>query len=112
MESNSEAGSPLADPAVVRRAYFHRIFSDPTRIVIVRLLSTGPRGVSEIVAATDAPNSTVSHHLGMLKKAGLLTIRQDGAARICELTDNGVVVAGVGHVIEMIVATMDHPIPP
>lgn len=102
----------MADPTVVARAHFHRIFSNPTRIVIVRLLSTGPRVVSEIVAATDAPNSTVSHHLGILREAGILTIRQDSAARICELTDNGVVIAGVGHVIEMIVATMDHPIPP
>jgi len=52
-----------------------------TRLTVFRLLvKAGPDGVSAggIAAAVGAPASTMSHHLGLLERAGLAASRRDG----------------------------------
>jgi DNA-binding transcriptional ArsR family regulator len=44
----------------------------PERLKIVRHLAGGPRTVGEIVAALGIKPANVSHHLTMLKNAGLI----------------------------------------
>jgi DNA-binding transcriptional ArsR family regulator len=55
-----------------------KALADPTRLKIVYLLKNGELCVCEIMAALDKPQPTVSHHLNILKNAGLLKWRKEG----------------------------------
>ena len=56
-----------------------KALADPTRLKIVYLLSkSNELCVCEIMAALDKPQPTVSHHLNLLKNAGLLKWRKEG----------------------------------
>lgn len=55
-----------------------KALSDITRLKIVHLLREGELCVCEIMYALDKPQSTVSHHLNLLKNAGLITGRKEG----------------------------------
>jgi ArsR family transcriptional regulator len=54
-------------------------FADPTRLRLLNLLS-GPAElcVCELMELLDAPQSTVSRHLSVLKRAGLVVSRARG----------------------------------
>ena len=49
-----------------------RALADPTRREILQMLRTGPRNSGEIAAAFDATWPTISRHLGVLRRAGLV----------------------------------------
>jgi DNA-binding transcriptional ArsR family regulator len=51
---------------------------DPTRLKIIHLLSYGELCVCEIFSALEKPQPTISHHLNILKKAGLVKWRKEG----------------------------------
>lgn len=51
---------------------------DPTRARILKLLEAGDLCVGDIVEVLGLSQSTVSGHLTLLKKAGLITDRRDG----------------------------------
>lgn len=55
-----------------------KAFSDPTRLKILYLLQYGELCACEIISALDKPQPTVSHHLNVLKNAGLLKWRKQG----------------------------------
>jgi DNA-binding transcriptional ArsR family regulator len=55
-----------------------KALGDPTRLKIIYLLEHGELCVCEIMAALDKPQPTVSHHLNLLKNAGLLKWRKEG----------------------------------
>jgi ArsR family transcriptional regulator len=55
-----------------------KALADPTRLKIIYLLKHGELCVCEIMAALDKPQPTVSHHLNILKNAGLLKWRKEG----------------------------------
>lgn len=55
-----------------------KALADPTRLKIVHILKYGELCVCEIISALDKPQPTVSHHLNILKKAGLLKWRKEG----------------------------------
>ena len=55
-----------------------KALGDPTRLKIVYLLEHGELCVCEIMTALDKPQPTVSHHLNLLKNAGLLKWRKEG----------------------------------
>ncbi len=55
-----------------------RALGDPTRLRILRLLSTAPLNVSELVSVVGVAQSSVSHHLSKLRQLGL--IREERAA--------------------------------
>jgi ArsR family transcriptional regulator len=52
--------------------------SDPTRLKILYLLSNGELCVCEIICALDKPQSSISHHLTILKKSGFIKGRKEG----------------------------------
>ena len=56
---------------------FHAL-SDPTRRAILSLLQSGPLNAQQIVDRFDITNATVSHHLSILKKAGLIIDDKQG----------------------------------
>ena len=64
--------------------------ADPTRILILYALGEAPRHVSELADSLEAPQSTVSRHLKVLKDAGLVIEEPHGTRRIYRLHDQGV----------------------
>ena len=69
----------LADPAVVgEMAALMRLLGDGTRIRVLGLLQRGEMNVSALCGELELAQPTVSHHLGLLRDAGLLLTRRAG----------------------------------
>lgn len=81
----------FANPKSIEiQAKLFRGFSDPSRLMILDLLRSGARTVSEIVAATGLSQSNVSNHLGCLRDCGLVSAKQQGRFVHYELSDQRV----------------------
>ncbi|HVV11376.1 metalloregulator ArsR/SmtB family transcription factor [Amycolatopsis sp.] len=61
--------------------------ADPTRLHLLRLLST-EQDVSSLTAQVPASRSSVSQHLGRLRLAGLVQARRDGRRMIYRITSD------------------------
>jgi len=68
---------PGAEPLPALANLMHAL-SDPTRLRLLEELSAGERNVTRLCEALDLPQPTVSHHLGLLATAGLLSRRRAG----------------------------------
>lgn len=55
-----------------------KLMSEPNRLRIFALLTSGERCVCEIEEAVSLPQNLVSHHLGVLREAGLIRARREG----------------------------------
>ena len=55
-----------------------KALSDPTRREILELLKTGPMTAGEIVERFPTTGATVSHHLAVLRGAGLVLDEKKG----------------------------------
>ncbi len=62
---------------------------DPTRREVFERLRTGPKAVSEIAAGMPVSRPAVSQHLRVLKGAGLVSDRRDGARRLYRVEPAG-----------------------
>jgi DNA-binding transcriptional ArsR family regulator len=81
------AGAPRPQSSR-RRAQAQAVFralSDPTRREILALLRGSRRSVGELAANFRMSRPGVSKHVRLLRSAGLIVTRQNGAASICEL---------------------------
>ena len=63
---------------IQKNADIIKALGDPTRLKIIYLLKYGELCVCEIMTVLDKPQPTVSHHLNLLKNAGILKWRKDG----------------------------------
>ena len=63
--------------------------ADPTRRSIFERLSEGPKAVVELAAGMPVSRPAVSQHLRVLKEAGLVEVRRDGARRLYQLNPDG-----------------------
>ena len=63
--------------------------ADPTRRRVLERLSGRPMAVGEIAAGMPVSRPAVSQHLKVLKEAGLVSDRQDGARRIYAIDPKG-----------------------
>lgn len=63
---------------------------DPTRLAVFECVIARPRAVGEIAAELPVTRPAVSQHLRVLKDAGLVVDRADGARRIYQLNPAGV----------------------
>lgn len=69
----------MKDPLQPKRcAQLLAALAAPERLQIVRLLRLGPRNVTEIAEKLNTSVVNVSHHLGVLRHAGLLRNRKQG----------------------------------
>jgi len=66
---------PLAEPRRERLLRAFKALADPTRLELLRLLGAqaGPTCVCDLVEHFDLAQPTISHHLKVLREAGLLT---------------------------------------
>jgi hypothetical protein len=67
---------------------FFRALADRSRLRIVGMLAAREYSVQELARALDLRAPTVSHHLAVLKAAGLATVRSDGTTRWYRLQEN------------------------
>lgn len=80
-----------------------KALADDTRVRLVLRLLEGERNVTELVAALDAPQSTVSRHLAVLRHAYVVAARRDGASIYYRLTD-----AHVGDLVRQAFSHAEH----
>ena len=59
-------------------ALFAKALADETRQKIMKLICCEALSVSEIVEKLSVTQPTVSHHLAILREAGLVTVKEDG----------------------------------
>ncbi|MDP3177295.1 MAG: metalloregulator ArsR/SmtB family transcription factor [Spirochaetaceae bacterium] len=63
---------------LTRRAAILKSLAHPSRLLIIEMLEAAPRCVGELTAAVGADITTVSKHLTVLKKAGLVRDEKRG----------------------------------
>lgn len=63
--------------------------ADPTRREVFERLSRGPRAVGDLAHDMPVSRPAVSQHLKVLKEAGLVTDRPDGARRVYQIDPRG-----------------------
>jgi DNA-binding transcriptional ArsR family regulator len=66
-----------------------RVLADPTRRQVFELLRRGPRPVNVLAAGLPVSRPAVSQHLKVLKQAGLVEERSEGARRIYSVRREG-----------------------
>jgi ArsR family transcriptional regulator, arsenate/arsenite/antimonite-responsive transcriptional repressor len=57
---------------------FSKAIADGTRQKIMNILCCNWLSVNEVVAKLDVSQPTVSHHLAILREAGLVDVREEG----------------------------------
>src|SRR4030042_3399621 len=67
------------------RAKIIKSMSHPVRLMMIDFLKSGEHSFSEIFELFQLDKSTVSKHLLVLKEAGIVSSRKDGAAMIYKL---------------------------
>lgn len=91
----------MTDDDALRVALRLKALADPVRVKIMSLLfssSAGEENTQALAAVLDLTESTVSHHLGQLRKAGLVESNRrgmnvyhqphrDGLAALCAVLD-------------------------
>jgi DNA-binding transcriptional ArsR family regulator len=63
--------------------------ADPTRREVFERLAEGPRSVGELAAHLPVSRPAVSQHLKVLKAAGLVVDRPEGARRVYQIDPRG-----------------------
>ena len=71
---------------------FAKALADETRQKIMKLCCCQWLSVTEIVEQLDVTQPTVSHHLAVLKEAGLVDVRHDGKQTFYSLSQERVAV--------------------
>jgi DNA-binding transcriptional ArsR family regulator len=72
-----DGGDRDLDRVFATVARYFLLLSEPTRLKILHAICRSEQSVSAIVSATQATQSTVSRHLGMLHRAGVVSRRRD-----------------------------------
>lgn len=82
---------PLPRARSRRLAEIFKALADPTRLDILRVIVTqsGPVCACDIVEQFDLSQPTISHHLKVLRDAGLLSSRRSGLWSIYEPDPEG-----------------------
>ena len=87
VEVRAKEPIPMADAKAL--AILLQTLGDPTRLRIITALETACVCVGAIVDATGLPQSTVSHHLRILRDRGLVYAERRGAFIYYCLTTDG-----------------------
>jgi ArsR family transcriptional regulator len=90
------APRPLPPQSQKRLAAVFQALADPTRLEILRLLAAqpGPTCVCDVVDHFDLAQPTISHHLKVLREAGLLRASRRGIWSFYEVDRKGLGLLG------------------
>jgi DNA-binding transcriptional ArsR family regulator len=83
--------SKLDESDIDREAEIFKAMADPCRLTILSLLREGEMCGCEIMVGVDRPQSSTSHHLSILKDAGLIKERKDGRWSKYRLSEGAVI---------------------
>jgi len=83
------AREPLTREIVELTAERLRVVAEPNRIALLAALSEGEAGVQELADRVGIPYQNTSHHLILLRQAGILTRRRMGKAYLYAIEDWG-----------------------
>ena len=75
----------MSKTAEVSCADLLKVLADETRLEVVRLLMDGPKHVGELNAELGVESSLFSHHLKVLREAGIVSAARDGKAVLYRL---------------------------
>jgi DNA-binding transcriptional ArsR family regulator len=84
LDSHSAA---LSGPISEIKAELFRALGHPARVRVLELLADGERSVREMQPLVGIESSHLSHQLGVLRRAGLVSTRKDGASVIYSIRD-------------------------
>ena len=70
---------------------FFSALSSVKRLQVVYLLKTGEKNVKELMSCMNIDQSSLSRHLNILKKAGILKVRREGTLTYYRLSDPRVI---------------------
>ncbi|MBN2169944.1 MAG: metalloregulator ArsR/SmtB family transcription factor [Candidatus Krumholzibacteriota bacterium] len=82
-----QRAAPDGVPDLTDSLDFFKALANPQRLKILGLLASRPAVVEEITAALALSPATVSHHLRVLRQAGLVSARSDQQYRLYELEE-------------------------
>jgi ArsR family transcriptional regulator, lead/cadmium/zinc/bismuth-responsive transcriptional repressor len=84
----SAKGRALPTDDVDRITELFRLIGEPTRVrLLYALVEAGEMCVCDLAAVVDAPETSVSHALRLLRMAGIVRTRRDGRMIFYSLTD-------------------------
>jgi ArsR family transcriptional regulator len=83
--------SNLNEKTLTSEVRIFKALADINRLKIIKLLKEGELCVCELTAVLSTSQSTVSHHLSVLKKAGLIKERKEGKWSYFRLSDGAVI---------------------
>ena len=72
------AKDPANAGSMVEFVPFFKAFCNPTRAQIIEVLLGGERCVCEMTGPLDQSQPLISHHLALLRDAGLINMRNEG----------------------------------
>ena len=82
--------SALGRERAAMLARFFRGLDEPARVLILELLLSGEKSVSELVELTGSPQGRVTNHLACLRHCGYVTTRREGRFVFYRLADDRV----------------------
>ena len=62
-----------------------KLLSDPTRLAVLESLMEHPKHVSELMTLLAVEQSLLSHHLALLREAGLVDAKREGKTMVYQL---------------------------
>ena len=63
-----------------------KVLADVTRLAVLESLMDAPKHVSELMVLLEIEQSLLSHHLALLREAGLVEASRDGKAVLYQLS--------------------------
>jgi DNA-binding transcriptional ArsR family regulator len=89
LETAEQVRAALDPDRTAQLADILKAFADPTRLLIARALVSHELCGSDLGWITGQTDKTVSHHLGRLRREGLVQSRREGKVVFASLTDHG-----------------------
>jgi len=74
-------------------AEFCKTFSHPIRLAVIDLLRDGEKSVAELQKSLGVRQTTVSQHLAILRRIGVVTSRNEGRVVYYKLSDDRIIKA-------------------
>jgi DNA-binding transcriptional ArsR family regulator len=90
MSTTTDIPHPLPAPLVELIAERFRVLGEPMRIRLLDALREAPATVQELQRATGASQQSVSKHLGLLLRSGLVSRSKEGNFSLYAVADEGV----------------------
>lgn len=89
LETAEQVRGSLRPQQTAQLASTLKCFSDPTRLLIAQALAQRELCGCDLGWITGQSDKVVSHHLGRLRRDGLIHSRRDGKVVFASLTDRG-----------------------